>query len=124
MNLRRSILYSLCATLFLVGCGSTPRIEDMSSAQRAKIASIQVMELQPQRPYEVVGTVDGLACKRNAYMETEVSRSEAYDELKIKAAAIGADAVINVVCQKSSSTDWRNNCWASDKCIGDAVRFK
>lgn len=96
----------------------------MSSEQRAKISAVRIIDGPPTQPYDVLGTVDGLACKRNAYMETEVSRAEAMDEVKIKAAELGANAVINLVCQKSSSTDWRNNCWASDKCIGDAVRLK
>jgi uncharacterized protein YbjQ (UPF0145 family) len=53
-----------------------------------------------------------------------VSDAEALEGVKIKAVKRGADAVINLVCQKNSDTDWRNNCWASVKCIGDAVRFK
>ena len=114
----------LLAVLGLAGCGSTPRIEDMSSAQRAAVGGVRIIEGTPAQAYDMLGTVDGLACKRNAYMETEVARSEAMDEIKVKAAKLGANAVINLVCQKSSSTDWRNNCWASDKCIGDAVRLK
>ena len=111
-------------SLVLSACSSTPRIEDMSSADRAKIASLAILDGPPTRPFEIVGTVDGLACKRNAYMETEVARQEAFDEIRLKAAGMNADAVVNVVCQKSSSADWRNNCWASDKCIGDAIRWK
>jgi hypothetical protein len=110
--------------LVLVGCMSNPRIEDLSSADRAKAAAIQIFQGTPDRAYEVIGPVTGLSCNRNKYQAQDVSDSEALQGVKINAAQVGADAVINTFCQKNSDTDWRNNCWASAKCIGDAVRFK
>lgn len=110
--------------LVLVGCMSNPRIEDLSSADRAKAAAVQIFQGTPDRAYEVIGPVTGLSCNRNKYQAQDVSDSEALQGVKINAAQVGADAVINTFCQKNSDTDWRNNCWASVKCIGDAVRFK
>ena len=114
----------VCCCVMLSGCMSNPRIEDLSSADRSKAASIQIFQAAPERPYDVIGTVDGLSCNRNKYQAQDVSDGEALQAVKIKAARMGADAVTNTFCQKNSDTDWRNNCWASVKCVGDAVRFK
>jgi hypothetical protein len=108
----------------LTGCMSNPRIEDLSPQERAKLGSIAVLDGTPNREYELVGSVTGLSCNRNKYQAQDVSDREALEGVKLKAAQMNADAVINTFCQKSSDTDWRNNCWASVKCIGDAVRWR
>jgi len=103
---------------------SNPRIEDLSSADRARAASIQIFQGAPDRSYEIIGPVTGLSCNRNKYQAQDISDAEALQGVKINAVALGADAVINTFCQTNSDTDWRNSCWASVKCIGDAVRYK
>jgi hypothetical protein len=108
----------------VVGCASNPRIEDMSSSDRAQAASIQIFQGAPDRPYAVIGEVSGLSCNRNKYQAQDISNDEALQGVKINAIKLGADAVINTFCQTNSDTDWRNNCWASVKCVGDAVRYK
>jgi hypothetical protein len=116
-------LMSLLMIVF-VGCVMNPRIEDLSSQQRAKAASIPVQQGGTERSHQVVGTVSGLSCNRNKYQAQDVSDAEAMQGVKVEAALLDADAVINTICQKNSDTDWRNNCWASVKCIGDAVRYQ
>jgi len=108
----------------LTGCTSNPRIEDLQPQERAKLSSIAVLDGTPSREYEVIGSVTGLSCNRNKYQAQDVSDREALEGVKLKAVQINADAVINTFCQKTSDTDWRNNCWASVKCIGDAVRWR
>ena len=110
--------------LMMAGCMGNPRIEDFTPQQRAKLSSIVILQDAPDRPYEVLGTVNGLSCNRNKYQAPDISDRDAMEGLKLRAAKLGADAVINTFCQKNSDTDWRNNCWSSVKCIGDAVRFK
>lgn len=107
----------------LVSCASNSRIENLSSEQRAKAASIQIFQDQPDRNFQIIGAVTGLSCNRNKFQEQDISDAEALQGVRIDAALMGADAVINTFCQTNSDTDWRNNCWASVKCIGDAVRF-
>jgi uncharacterized protein YbjQ (UPF0145 family) len=43
--------------------------------------------------------------------------------VKLRAALLDADAVVNVLCN-TSSVDWVNNCWSSIICAGDAIRYK
>lgn len=113
----------VAAAAVLAGCASNPRIEDLSSQQRAKLSSIQLLSEAPSQRFDVLGQVSGLSCHRNAYQAMDTSDREALEGIKLRAVKLNADAVINLVCQKSSGADWTNNCWASIKCIGDAIRF-
>lgn len=117
-----SLLVLLCISIS--GCMSNPRIDDLSGAERAKAANMSVYNDNPYPTAKVIKTVSGLSCNRNKYQEQDVSQSEALEGVKIQAAMVDADAVVNNICQKNSDTDWTNNCWASVKCIGDAVKTK
>lgn len=122
MKFRTLAVFTLVSSL-LVACASNPRVEDLTPQQRAKISSIQIFQTAPNKQYVVLGTVTGLSCNRNKYQAQDVSDAEAIQGIKINAVLLGADAVINTFCQKNSDTDWINNCWASVKCIGEAVKF-
>jgi uncharacterized protein YbjQ (UPF0145 family) len=106
------------------GCSSNPGIDSLSPEQRGKIASLSVYQDAPSSPhYEVIGTVKGLSCHQNARRDQVLTQEEAFQGLKINAAKLKADAVINTFCQRNSGTDWSNNCWASFVCVGDAIRY-
>ena len=110
--------------LSLSSCASNPRIENLSPSQRAKLNSIQVQQGSTDREHEILDTVTGLSCHRNAYHGTTISDQEALEGIRIRAVQLGADAVINLFCQRNADTDWYNNCWASVKCIGEAIKYK
>ena len=110
-------------SIFACACASNPRIEDLSSAQRQRVGAIKIYKGQVDRPVTLLGTVEGLSCHRNAYSTYDVGEDEAMEGVRIKAAILKADAVVNVICQKNSGTDWINNCFGSVKCIGDAAQF-
>lgn len=76
------------------------------------------------RSHTILGAVKGLSCHRNAYQRQQQTEAEAIEGVKLRAASLDADAVINLVCQTNSGTDWVNNCWSSIVCVGDAVRYK
>ena len=115
------------ATVVLIvvvaGCASNPRVENLSSSERARLARIQIVQGTPDRKYTVIAEVTGLSCNRNKYQAPDITENEAQQGLRIKAVQLGADAVVNTFCQKNSDTDWINNCWASVKCVGDAVKY-
>ena len=120
----RILSYVLVISSLISGCASNPRIEDMTSEQRAKLNTIEITKNGTEVPHSVIATISGLSCNRNKYQKQDISDEEAIEGIRIKAAQLNADAVINVFCQKNSDTDWRNNCWASVKCIGDAIIYK
>jgi hypothetical protein len=109
---------------FISACAMNPRIDSLTPAQRSKLVNIEVFKSDIQKPYTVLGQVDGLSCNRNKYQAQDVTYDEAMQGIRIRATLLDADAVVNVFCQKNSDTDWANNCWASIKCIGDAVKYK
>ncbi len=88
------------------------------------MAQVQIFKGNPDRPFRTLGQVTGLSCNRNKFQAQDISESEALEGVRIKAVALGGDAAANVLCQTNSDTDWINNCWASVKCIGDAVKLE
>ncbi len=117
-------IVALFIPLLFSACMGNPRIENMNSAQRARLSHIEIYNADIDKPYVILGEVDGLSCNRNKYQAQDVSYDEALQGVKLKAVMLGADAVVNTFCQKNSDTDWINNCWASVKCIGDAIQYK
>lgn len=112
--------------VFLTGCASNPSISSLSSETRAKVSQIIFLESGtiPQESYEVLGSVEGLACKRNLYASGAPSFEEARQGVKIRAAQLGANAIINILCEENQKVDWGRNCWQSVICVGDAIAIK
>lgn len=123
MKMRDYLLFVVAISL--AGCAANPDIGSLSSAQRANLANLKVYQGDaPVKNYEMIGTVKGLSCHRNAYKPIQMlSEEEAMQGVRMNAAKLGADAVVNTFCQNNSGTDLVNNCWASIVCAGDAVRF-
>ena len=108
--------------LAVTGCASNPSLSDLSATQRQKYDKMVVNgETKEISLQVVVGEVKGISCRRNAYTGKIPSESEAIDALKINAALLNADTVLNTACQ-TKGTDWVNNCWSSIVCVGYAVR--
>lgn len=123
-----SIKFSLIAIIifFVAGCASNPAISSLSSETRAKVGKILFLEngVIPDDAYTVLGSVEGLACKRNLYASGAPRFEEARQGVKIRAAQLGADAVINMLCEENQKVDWGRNCWQSVICVGDAISIK
>jgi uncharacterized protein YbjQ (UPF0145 family) len=62
-----------------------------------------------------------LTCKRNLYASGAPSVEEARQGVKIRAAQLSANAVINMLCEHNQKVDWIRNCWQSIVCVGDAI---
>ena len=121
--LRFRIILMLFLLVLTSGCASNPSINSLSAEQRARLTSIQVLKGGVDKPYKVLGNAKGLSCHRNAYQKQMLTEDEAIEGVRLEAALLGADAVINTACQVNSGTDWVNNCWSSIKCVGDAVKY-
>lgn len=124
-------LYYWTAIVVLIGismqgCGSGPSVTDLSPEARENLSSMEIYRSTadlPQESYEVITSIEGLSCKRNAYSSSSASESEALSNLKIRAAKQNADAVANVICQRKRGADWKNNCWSTVVCAGDAINI-
>lgn len=107
----------------LFGCATNPEISTLTSEQRAKLNTIEVLRGPTSQAYRVLGQVKGLSCHRNAYQRQTLTEDEALQGVKLNAALMGADAVVNAACQVNSGADLVNNCWSSIVCVGDAVKY-
>ena len=121
----KASLFPILLTLVIsTGCAINPDVGSLSSDQRARVASMEVVRGPTTRSHTILGAVKGLSCHRNAYQRQQLTEAEAIEGVKLRAASLDADAVVNLVCQANSGADWVNNCWSSIVCVGDAVRYK
>ena len=109
--------------IVMTGCASNPPISSLTSQERERVSNIVFLESGqiPKDSYKVLGSVEGLACKRNLYASGAPAVEEARQGVKIRAAQLGANAVINLLCEENQKVDWVRNCWQSVVCVGDAI---
>ena len=114
------ISFSFLFAFLLLGCATTHSIKDLDSETRARINKIRVYRTEslPDASYEILGTVETLTCKRFFNESNDISK------MKIQAAKLGADAIVNIVFQLKPGVDWAHNCWATMVGVGDAVKIR
>ena len=106
----------------IVGCISGA--PSLTSEQYTKLSQISAYKPgeAPAMQYKVVSEISGADCSGAPAGGRVWGNSEkAIHTLKTKAAALNADAIINVTCSAALLV---NNCWAAQKCTGTAVTFK
>ena len=111
----------LSAASLLSGCISNANINDLDTEGLAKLSALEVYEGAIAQPYESLGVVKGLSCKRTRF-DPEPTHQEALDGIKLNAAQMEADAIINLNCQARSTIDWSQNCTATVLCVGEAIQ--
>jgi len=70
------------------------------------------------RQYTILGEVKGVDCQPT-FRETSTERAQ--ESLRIEAAKLHADAVIDVVCEP---VGYGMHCGHSIECRGDAIRWR
>jgi hypothetical protein len=117
--LRQPIVAIAVLSLDLAACvGGAPRL---SADQQAKVATMAVYRpgANPPGEYRALESISAADCSgAPAGGRVWGNAGRAIETLKKKAAALGADAVFNVSC---GAVPLLNNCWAAQKCSGDAV---
>jgi hypothetical protein len=121
--MRKNLLFASAGVLlFLIvaGCASTA-IEKNPELRRAA-ANVQILDQQQAKGalYTMLGEVEGISCARQA--GSTPSPYNARENLKVNAAKMGGNAVINVACQEGGVSS-SHNCWRTITCRGDAVRL-
>jgi len=104
------------------GCVSgSPRLTSDQSARLSKISAYKPGEA-PDKEYRELSEISGADCSGAPAGGRVWGNSErAINTLRAKAAALNADAVLNVSCGVAPLL---NNCWAAQKCSGTAVVFQ
>lgn len=115
-------LFMLIFLVVFSACASNPSATSLTPEQRSAMLNMKVVESRflPEGSYEILGTVEGLSCKRNAWSSEPPTEAEAMQGVMVRAAQLGADAVANVICEQHGQ-DWGRNCWSEVICVGDAI---
>jgi hypothetical protein len=113
----------LVVLLALGGCISGA--PTLNSDQEAKVSNMTVYKAgeKPDREYKVLQEISAADCSGAPGGGRVWGTAEkSIDTLKRKAVEINADAVINTSCGAVPLV--LNNCWAAQKCTGEAVVFQ
>jgi len=121
--MQKALAVFLVSLALLPACASNPSIATLSSSQRARLSNIDIVKGPIARPFSILRPVQGISCHRNAYQQQLVTENEAIEGVRIKAALLDADAVMNVSCQTNTSGHLVNNCFVSIVCVGDAIKY-
>jgi hypothetical protein len=112
----------LAFALALGGCVSgAPQLTPDQQSRLEKISDYKVGE-KPSKEYKVLEEISAADCSgAPAGGRIWGNAEQAIGTLKRKAVVINADAVVNVTC---GVVPLLNNCWAAQKCSGQAVVFQ
>lgn len=121
---RRWQLMTLCMAI-VVGtdmasaCASTMNMPP-ELRRRAAATPILTSEQIGTRKFAVLAEVAGRSCARERGSDPSIEIAR--EELKIKAAALDADAVASTLC-RAGGLDVLHNCTKSIECRGDAIKW-
>ncbi len=113
-------------TLLLGACASAvPQVDfyDTDSASLRRFQTITIIDGAVPAELTELDEVTGLYCKggfRYAEPSDPRARLEAIDQIKLKAAIMGAQYVGEPSCQVSDKTDMVNNCYGALICTAPA----
>lgn len=113
----------LTILIVLSGCASNPSISSLTPQERERVSNIVIIESGEisKDSYTALGVVEGLACKRNLYASGTPSHEKALQGVKIRAARLRANAVLNLFCEENQEVERINKCRESIVCVGDAI---
>lgn len=124
MRLRLPHIPTLAAValLLLAGCASTPSAE---MAKRAAEVKVYEMDQTYGSPHEVVRRLWVGSSQAALQLPTYPTKDAAVAALRMEAASLGADGLVNVYClDQGSSTWWAKSSEPAILCHGVAVRLR
>lgn len=92
----------------------------VSQAQRVQVLSAGY---QPAMVRSTLGMVNATSCKNKTW-DPPPTRGDATMQLRVKAAAKGANAIANITYDEQGTDAWGTNCWSSITASADAVILK
>ena len=118
------VLLAVVASVLMASCVG-PLVEvvrvDEATAQKLGI-QVQVYESDDLkgRRFKVLQPIEATSCK-NKLWDPEPSREDATNQLRFKAAQLGANGLLNVSCGGERGTSLGKNCWKTITCNAGAV---
>lgn len=106
---------------FVAGCVAGPPELTLDQEKRLNNIKIFMAGSKPDKDFNFVSEINSADCSGPGGSRLYGDEGKAVDILKMKAAALNADAIVDVSC---GSAPFVNNCWAARKCDGKAVVWK
>ena len=127
--MKKSVVTPLTATMILgSGCAAPiPRIDyyDVETDALMRIRDMRELDATALEAgaYLELDTVDGLFCSnQSVWVGSAEAERAAVDQVKIRAAQLGATHISTPNCEADESLDMTNNCMATLKCKARAFR--
>ena len=111
--------------LVLAGCGTFVEVIPIDARTKEATASVAVLtrdQLQGRKT-EIVQTISATSCKHLMW-DPDPTQENAVEQLKVKAARIGANVVTNLFCRAEPTASLGTNCWSSVVCEAAAMRVE
>ena len=124
-----SNLLLVATTLCLCACATPIKVLDYygtDSATLSKIRNLKVVDdnAPSDGTFTDLGVVNGLFCNRapqNPDASSDIAERQAKDQVRLRAAELGADFITAPQCTLNSKMDLSNNCWATLVCTSHAL---
>ena len=108
-------------TLLVAACATTPDINQLTTSQQEKVASVEILYGETSKPFRSLGRLKAWGCQKSNF-DPNVPENDAIRNLKVQAASVNADAVITTECRRAN-IDWFTNCFMLVECTGEAIQF-
>ena len=128
--MKQSRILFLTALACLCGCATPAKVVDYYDLPSSALVNLRGMTVLPEQvlsdsDYIDLGVVTGFSCGRipkgTANMSDSDPGRKAVEQLKLNAAALGAQHVTTPQCVVRDKVDMTNNCYASLTCTGHAL---
>jgi hypothetical protein len=73
------------------------------------------------REYAIIQPLSAISCQ-NMLWAPSPTQNDATDQLRVKAARLDGNGLLNVMCEAPSGTSLITNCWSSLTCHGAAIK--
>ncbi len=116
----------LACLMCVSGCAAPVTIVDYYSVDSDALRKYRRMEIVsdaelPAGEYARIGRVKGIYCQKQLGDTTTENQREAIDQVKLKAARLGATHISAPICTLSEGLDMTNNCFDKIVCSAFAL---
>ena len=104
-----------------VGLGQVESVTSLSNDEIRRLSQIKEYTTDEGLTYISLGSIRGLSCEGGTAMSASANVEGAMAQLRIKAVQLGGNGILYPVCSQNAGVDWRNNCFDSVVCVGEAI---
>jgi hypothetical protein len=116
----------------LTGCAAAVPPVDFYGASSEALRRFQLITIvtdtdESEETLKDLGSAEGIYCKKyhdQPDIEDDLAMAEALDQIKLKAAAMGADFIGEPHCKYRDSGDFTNNCFSTLVCKARTLKLQ